>query len=91
MIGPAVIGPGSVIERGAVVEQSVVWNYTRVAGSASLRNMVVCGPHGVASDGRQMSWGDLGLGWAIDDARSLEREARPFDIEDLPTVDGEAA
>jgi mannose-1-phosphate guanylyltransferase len=91
VIGPAVIGPGSVIERGAVVEQSVVWNYTRVAGSASLRNMVVCGPHGVASDGRQMSWGDLGLGWAIDDARSLEREARPFDIEDLPTVDGEAA
>jgi mannose-1-phosphate guanylyltransferase len=71
--GPAAIGPGSVIEAGAIVHQSIVWDYTRVSGHVTLGEQIVCGPYCVTSTGTAVSLTDAGLLWAIDDARRTAR------------------
>ena len=72
IVGPAAIGSGSVIERGAHVERSIVWNYTRVSGYVDLRDRIVCGPYCVSATGESLSLPEHGLTWAIDDARRPE-------------------
>jgi mannose-1-phosphate guanylyltransferase len=73
IIGPAAIGPGSVVERGAVVEGSIVWDYTRISGHVELRDRIVCGPYCVTSEGASIVLAESGLTWALDDARRARR------------------
>jgi mannose-1-phosphate guanylyltransferase len=72
IIGPAAIGPGCVIESGAIVERSVIWDHTRVSGCATVRDQIVCGAHAVTSRGAAVSLTEAALTWAIDDARRLK-------------------
>ena len=69
IIGPAAIGAGSIIEAGAHVERSIVWEYTRVSGRATLRESIVCGPYCVTSKGVTVSIDEAALRWVVDDAR----------------------
>jgi mannose-1-phosphate guanylyltransferase len=67
--GARIIGPGSIIESGAVIERSIVWDYTRVSGDVTLRDQIVCGPYCVTANGATVSLADAALQWAVDDAR----------------------
>ena len=69
IVGPAAIGSGCVIEDGAHVERSVIWDYTRVSGYAELIDKLVCGRYCVGRDGATVALDEADLGWIIDDAR----------------------
>lgn len=80
IVGPVAIGPGAVIEAGAHIEHSIIWDYTRVSAYATLRNQIVCGPYSVTSSGASISLEDTNLRWAIDDARRLQLPSDPDGI-----------
>jgi mannose-1-phosphate guanylyltransferase len=69
IIGPAAIGAGSIVEAGAHIERSIVWEYTRVSGLATLRDQIVCGPYCVTSEGVTVWIDEAALRWVVDDAR----------------------
>lgn len=78
--GPAAIGPGSVVDAGAIVSQSIVWDYTWVSGHTTLRDQIVCGPHCVTAAGVSVDLAEADLSWAIDDARRARRAVDPDEI-----------
>jgi mannose-1-phosphate guanylyltransferase len=90
VIGPAAIGPGCVIESGAIVERSIVWNHTRVSGAATLKDQIVCGPYCVTSKGAAVSLGEADLTWAIDDARRPKRAVDQQGIGSFVSAHGSA-
>jgi mannose-1-phosphate guanylyltransferase len=76
LIGPAVLGPGCVVESGAHVERSVLFDHTRLSGFARVVDLVVAGRWCVARDGTVVDLAAADLGWAVDDARRLSSEGR---------------
>lgn len=70
VIGPTMIGAGCVIEAGALVERSILFDYSRIGASASVAHMLVCGGHCVAQDGSSLDLAKADIGWVIRDARS---------------------
>lgn len=70
IIGPTMIGPGSVVEKGAHIEKSIIFDYTRVRGYAQVRNMMICGGYAVDADGAVVDLNRSDVGWAVGDARS---------------------
>ncbi len=70
IIGPAWIGSGCVIEGGAVVEKSVVMDYTRVGPAAHLHQMIVCGGYCVNAEESVVDLEQSDIRWVIADARS---------------------
>ncbi|MGB6062983.1 MAG: NDP-sugar synthase [Candidatus Aquilonibacter sp.] len=41
IIGPSVIGDGTVVEDGAIIEASIVWEASTIGAGAQLRNAIV--------------------------------------------------
>jgi mannose-1-phosphate guanylyltransferase len=73
LVGPVAIGSGCVVEGDALVECSVVWDYTRVSRHADLRDKIVCGRYCVTHDGDAVDVDEAQLNWVVDDARSRPR------------------
>lgn len=69
IIGPAIIGPNCIIESGAVIDNSLVHDYTRVSSVARLENHVVFGNHCIDHSGQIVDLDATHLGWIVDDAR----------------------
>ncbi len=69
VIGPTVIGRNCVVERGAVIEASIVDNYTRVSKFAELREKIVSGRFCVDRQGRSVDLANTGYGFVVDDVR----------------------
>ena len=69
IVGPAAIGPGAIIEAGARIERSVVWDDTRVTGYVDIVDRIVCGPYCISSTGECLSLPEHDLSSAFDDAR----------------------
>jgi len=74
LIGPLMVGPGAVLESGARVEKSVIFDYTRVGGLANLNRMMVSGKYCADANGTVIDPRASDIGWVIDDARSPRRE-----------------
>jgi len=72
--GPTMIGPGCVVESGACVEKSVVFDYTRIGASAELREMMICGGYAVDASGTVIDLAKSAIDWVISDARSPKQE-----------------
>ncbi len=69
LIGPCMIGPGCIVEHGAHVERSVIFDYTRVSSRAEVRDMVVIGSYCVHASGEVIDLNRVGTSWVIADAR----------------------
>jgi len=78
IIGPAAIGAGSVVEAGALIERSIVWDHTRVTRFAELRDSIVSVGYCVRRDGTTVALDAAQLDWVLDDVR---RVPRPMDTE----------
>ncbi|RMG44470.1 MAG: NDP-sugar synthase [Acidobacteria bacterium] len=82
LIGPSFIGPGCVIESGAHIERSVVFDYTRIGSAAHLHEMLVCGGYSVDASGTVIDLARADIDWVIADARMpkrpLSEEQRQF-------------
>jgi mannose-1-phosphate guanylyltransferase len=74
--GPSVIGAGCVIEPGAQVRECILADYTRVSSVARLERLLVFGNQCIQPGGEHFGIGEAGVGWVVDDARSL-REFAP--------------
>jgi len=70
IIGPTVIGANNVIESGAIINQCIIEDHTRVGGLANLEKVIVFGDRCVDPDGgSSIDIEDADIGWLIDDAR----------------------
>ena len=70
VIGPAVIGPGCIVESGAHVDRSIVFDYTRIGPAAHLVDMVVCGRHCVDRNGTSVDLLPCDVDYVISVART---------------------
>ncbi len=73
VIGPSYIGPGCRIASEAHVEQSVVFDYTRVGSNVNITQKLLCGKYCVDADGTTLDLRALDVDWAISDARSQDK------------------
>ncbi len=73
IIGPAMIGPGCVIESGSHIENSLIFDYTRIGSSAHVENTIVSGGYAVDSEGTVVDIAQSNIDWVIADARSAKK------------------
>lgn len=71
IVGPTVIGANSVIEAGAIVEECILDDYTRVRSVGRIRNYMVFDGRCIKAGGEYFEIADLDIGWVVEDARSL--------------------
>lgn len=74
LIGPLMVGPGALLESGARVEKSVIFDYTRVGGLANLSGMMVSGKYCADTTGTVIDPRASDIGWVIADARAPRSE-----------------
>ncbi|MDX2273318.1 MAG: NDP-sugar synthase [Cyanobacteriota bacterium] len=77
IIGPAMIGSGCVINANCVIDQSMIFNYTQIAGDVNIRNRMVLGKYFISSDGEAIDTEESNLSWLIQDARRVNRSTSP--------------
>jgi mannose-1-phosphate guanylyltransferase len=70
LLGPCYIGPGAVVEAGAVVEESFVLEYTRVGSMTHLNRSIASGRFCVTGEGVTVQVAESGLDWILSDARA---------------------
>ncbi|MEN9240123.1 MAG: hypothetical protein Q6J68_05140, partial [Thermostichales cyanobacterium SZTDM-1c_bins_54] len=70
ILGPTAIGAGCILNQGAVIDQSVIFNYTHVARGVTLRRRMVLGKYCISSEGTAIDTEETDLSWLIGDARS---------------------
>ena len=83
IIGPSMIGPGCVVEGGASIERSVVFDYTRISSLAEVSDMMVSGRHCVTSDGTAIDLSAAAIDWAVGDARAKKDSLLPDQLQML--------
>jgi mannose-1-phosphate guanylyltransferase len=81
LIGPTFLGRGCVVESDAVIERSVIFDYTRVAKHAEVMDKIVAGQWYVSRDGGVVDLKAADLSWVIDDARRRSTEGAPSPID----------
>lgn len=101
IIGPTLIGAGSIVEEGARIEKSILFDYTRVGSFAQVSKMMICGGYCVNAVGTVIDLERSTVDWIITDARSPKKDLTGeqqrllellFQVEkDLPTGQGPAA
>ncbi|MGA1622365.1 MAG: sugar phosphate nucleotidyltransferase [Synechocystis sp.] len=79
IIGPAMIGPSCLICSGAVVDNSVIFEYSRLGPGARLVDKLVFGRYCVDKTGAAIDVQAAALDWLITDARHATIQAQPED------------
>jgi mannose-1-phosphate guanylyltransferase len=69
IIGPSMIGPNCHICGGATIDNSIIFDYSRIGSVASLKDKLVFGRYCVDTDGVAIDTQAADLGWLITDAR----------------------
>jgi len=85
LIGPVVIGAGSVLEPGVTVDSSIVLDHTRVGSGAEVRDKVVGPSFCFAPDGTVLDERHTDTTWLFSDARSM---LPPLTVEQRRIVSG---
>jgi mannose-1-phosphate guanylyltransferase len=85
LVGPVLIGAGSVVEGGAHVERTVVMEHTRIGGNAYFKDKIVGSHYCADTDGTVLDGRHTDTAWLFADARSLDNglTADQEDILDL--------
>ncbi|MEB3178329.1 MAG: NDP-sugar synthase [Nostocaceae cyanobacterium] len=82
IVGPAMIGPNCWVCSGATIENSVIFDWSRLGPGIRLVDKLVFGRYCVDKTGATINIQDAGLDWLITDARQ--------DPPDLPPVERQA-
>jgi len=69
LVGPVMIGQGSVVESDAYIENSTVFEHTRIGSTAEVKNTMICGDYAVDASGCVLDLEKMGIDWAVSDAR----------------------
>lgn len=76
LIGPSWIGAGCVIESGAHIEKSLVFDHTRAGFTTNARNLMLSGSYAVDSSGTVIDLVRSEMEWAVTDARQPRPELK---------------
>ncbi len=79
IIGPSMIGPSCLICSGAVVDNSVIFEYSRLGPGARLVDKLVFGRYCVDKTGAAIDVQAAALDWLITDARHATIKTQPED------------
>lgn len=71
IVGPTMIGSGSILESGADVCECIIDSYTRVSGVATLREKIIFGSRCITPDGSSIMIPEHDISWILGDAREL--------------------
>ena len=82
LVGPSVIGRGSVIETGATLDECYLGPYTRLSAGHSIRRKIVHDQYLIADDGDYLPWHEANAG--ISDSRSSDGSRHMQHETDLP-------
>jgi len=88
VIGPSMIGPGCVVESGASIDKSVIFDYTRIGSYAQVNGMMICGGYCVKGDGTVVNLEQSMIDWVIADARSPKQAPTVEQLELLEMLQG---
>ena len=69
IVGPAMIGPSCHICEGATVDNSIIFDYSRIGAGVQLVEKLVFGRYCVGKDGDHFDLQEASLDWLITDAR----------------------
>jgi mannose-1-phosphate guanylyltransferase len=72
ILGPSVIGSGCVIEPGAIVEECILADYTRVSSVAVLEQKLVFGSKCIEPTGKYLDIEENQIRWLMDDSRNRD-------------------
>ncbi|MGB0712687.1 MAG: sugar phosphate nucleotidyltransferase [Gammaproteobacteria bacterium] len=69
IVGPSQIGANCVVEGGAVLNQCIVDDYTRISRITELNEKILFGDHCITPQGEAFDIKEMDIGFALDDAR----------------------
>ena len=72
IIGPAMIGSGSIIKKNATIEESVVLGYTKVSPHAHIEKKIIAGKYIINPFGTSVDIEESDMTFLVDDARKEE-------------------
>lgn len=79
IIGPTMIGPSCRISSGATIDNSVIFEYSRIGPEALLSNKLVFGRYCVDRTGASVDLQAAALDWLITDSRQMLPENAPIE------------
>ncbi len=83
IIGPTMIGPNCHICSGAVVDNCVIFEYSRLGSDVRLVDKLVFGRYCVDKTGTTIDLKAAALDWLITDSRQTEITPSPLDLRDV--------
>ena len=69
IIGPAMIGPSCFISEGATIDNSIIFDYSKIGKGVRLVDKLVFGRYCVGKNGDHFDLQDASLDWLITDSR----------------------
>ena len=69
IIGPSMIGPSCCICEGATIDNSIIFDYSRIGPGVQLVEKLVFGTYCVGKNGNHFDLQEAALDWLITDAR----------------------
>ena len=72
IVGPAMIGPSCHICAGATIDNSIIFDYSRIGAGVTLAEKLVFGRYCVDKTGDHLDVQEASLDWLITDARRLD-------------------
>ena len=72
IVGPTMIGSGSVIQEHVVIEKSVILGYTKVTAHAKIKEKIIAGKYIINPFGSSINIEESDMNFLVDDARKDE-------------------
>ncbi len=72
IIGPTMIGSGSVIKEGVTIDKSVILGYTKVTAHAKIKEKIIAGKYIINPFGSSIDIEESDMNFLVDDARKDE-------------------
>ena len=72
IIGPTMIGPSCCISEGAIIDNSIIFDYSKIGKGVKLVDKLVFGRYCVGKNGDHFDLQDASLDWLITDSRRMD-------------------
>lgn len=91
IVGPTMIGPNCAICRNAIVDRSVIFEYSRIGSGVRLVDKLVFGRYCVDKTGASIDMQAAALNWLITDVRQAELAKPPIEHHEIAELLGQQA
>ncbi|MDB9525735.1 NDP-sugar synthase [Oscillatoria sp. CS-180] len=91
IVGPTMIGPNCAICSNAIVDRSVIFEYSRIGSGVRLVDKLVFGRYCVDKTGASIDMQAAALNWLITDTRQVELAKPPIEHHEIAELLGQQA